>query len=338
MRIFVLSALVMAPWAFGVSLAAGAEKAAVDPDGNWGLHKPLKGCFPCHGNRPKPDSIVKPNMIASVPQLCYTCHKEHTNADGWKHGPVATGECLLCHQTHHAGHKPLLSKAVPQLCHHCHEQKLLGLIANHAEKSHANCTDCHEAHVSPGRMLLKKTFLESKAGRAYMSKSPAATSRPVFIDSRGSPGGPKGIRVVPVLNGPKSPSRYGVSEKLVRTKVEQHLRRNGIKTLSDREHKDRNPVLHVQVRLMEVPSMRPAGKIEAISGSINIYLLQAVELLGTDRRGSKRFCSATTWNTGTIVIWAVTQVEEGFDKAVKVLVDQFGKDYLDANSADPAPK
>ncbi|MHC4166662.1 MAG: hypothetical protein ACYSWQ_06880 [Planctomycetota bacterium] len=39
---------------------------------------------------------------------------------------------------------------------------------------------------------------------------------------------------------------------------------------------------------------------------------------------------------GAIAIWGVTQVKERFEQATKVLVDRFGKDYLDANPRDMA--
>jgi len=170
-----------------------------------------------------------------------------------------------------------------------------------------------------------------------MRNSVYARPRPTFVDSRGSLGGLNGVRVVPVVNGSNSLGRYGVTEQLVRTKIEQHLQRNGVKILSGEDHNERESVLHVQVRLMEVPSMRRAGQVDAISGSIDVYLQQAVELLGTDRDGRKRFCTATTWDTGAIAIWGVTQVQDGFEEAAKVLVDRFGKDYRDANPADSTP-
>jgi len=36
------------------------------------------------------------------------------------------------------------------------------------------------------------------------------------------------------------------------------------------------------------------------------------------------------------VIWGTTQIEEGLDETIEVLVDQFSKDYLDANPGDQA--
>ncbi len=332
MKISVLLVFVMVVGALGVSGVLSADKTTENPAATWGLHEPLKGCLACHDK----NTGDNPKLVAPVPQLCYTCHKELAAMDGWKHGPAATGECLLCHEQHRSASKPLLKRPVPELCYHCHEQRMLGLVAGHTEPSHANCTDCHEAHASPGRMLLKQEYLESNQGRAYAGRDSSARPRPTFVDRRGSLGGLRGVEVVPVLNGSKSLRRYGVTEEFVRTKFEQHLRRNGINILDANEPNERESALHVQVRLMEVPSMRRAGQVDALSASINIYLRQAVELLGTDRGGRKRFCTATTWDTGAIAIWGVTQVNEGFEEATRVLVDRFGKDYLDANPKDSA--
>ena len=82
---------------------------------------------------------------------------------------------------------------------------------------------------------------------------------------------------------------------------------------------------------MEVPSQRRSGPADALSGSLNIFLRQTVELLGTAEDGKRRLCTATTWDTGGIVIWGASQIEEGLEKAVEVLVGQFSNDYLGAN-------
>lgn len=337
MRISVLLTLVTVVCAAGVAVAAESEKMAVEPDADWGLHTEFKDCVSCHVDKPDPDSTDKPEMVAPVPQLCYTCHEERAAIDGWKHGPVATGECLLCHQPHQAGHKPLLKKAIPELCYHCHETKTLALVTDHSKQSHASCTDCHEAHASPGRMLLNRTYLQSEAGQEYIGNSAYAYPRPTFVDRRGSLGGLEGVEVIAMLNGSKSLGRYGVTEDLVRMKAEEYLRGNGIGILTSDEHNERKSLLRVQVRLMAVPLTRGPRAVDALAANINICLQQAVELPGTDRDGRKRFCSATTWDTGAIAIWGVTQVKEGFGEATKVLVNQFCEDYLDANPRDSAP-
>jgi hypothetical protein len=61
-----------------------------------------------------------------------------------------------------------------------------------------------------------------------------------------------------------------------------------------------------------------------------------VELLGAPGDNKRRFCTATTWDTSGIVIWGTTQIEEGLDETIEILVDQFSEDYLGANPRDQA--
>ena len=124
------------------------------------------------------------------------------------------------------------------------------------------------------------------------------------------------------------------TEDAVRTKFEMQLRRNGVRIIGRKERILRQSWLYVYLRLMEVPSQNHLERVEALSGSINIFLRQKVELLGTPGDNKRRFCTATTWDTSGIVIWGTTQIEEGLDETIEILVDQFSKDYLDANPKD----
>jgi hypothetical protein len=82
---------------------------------------------------------------------------------------------------------------------------------------------------------------------------------------------------------------------------------------------------------MEVPSLHSFERVDALSGSLNIFLRQKVELPSTPGDNKRRFCTATTWDTGGIMIWGTTQVEEGLDETIRVLVEKFCKDYRLAN-------
>jgi hypothetical protein len=125
--------------------------------------------------------------------------------------------------------------------------------------------------------------------------------------------------------------RYGASENLVKTEVEQQLQKNGIKILQSQEQTSKRSSLHVHLRLMEVPSFYHSGQVDALSGSFNLFLQQTVELLLTQGDTNRRYCTATTWDTGAILIWGTSQIEEGIEEAVEVLVGRFSKDYLKAN-------
>jgi len=310
--------------------------AADDSNAIWGMHEPLKSCAPCHGGESDQASSDDPHLIAPVPQLCRLCHKEYVEMTGWVHGPVATGNCTLCHEPHKTKNKSLLNGAMPELCYRCHETEILRLVAGHADASYTSCNNCHEGHTSPGRMLLKQTFLETDAGLAYVGRNPSAQPRPAFVDRRESLAGLQGVEVVPVIDRSDLFARYGVTEDLVKTEVESQLQRNGIGVIQHKEQTMRLTSLCVQLRLMEMPSQRGPGQVDGLSGSFNLSLRQAVELLPTPGEDRRRVCTATTWDTGAIFIWGVSGVENGLKEAVKVLVGQFGRDYQQANVKEQA--
>jgi predicted CXXCH cytochrome family protein len=153
--------------AVGLKDSRAADKA---PAGGWHIHEPVKNCTLCHGALRRAGAAGKVQLVAEVPQLCFTCHKEYSALEAWVHGPVATGNCLLCHEPHKAQNEFLLRKAVPDLCYQCHEEQAIRLIKNHAEESYTRCIDCHEGHAGTTRSLLRQTFLNQPAGLEYRSE------------------------------------------------------------------------------------------------------------------------------------------------------------------------
>lgn len=311
------------------------ESALIDSGGTWGHHEPLQSCASCHRDLSEQTSPDKLPLVAAVPDLCYLCHEKYVAPGAWVHGPVATGECLLCHVPHKASNNSLLSKPIPDLCYRCHETKILQLIANHADESYARCDNCHVAHTSPGRMLLNEDFLKTDAGLVYLGKNPSAQPRPILVDRRDSLSGLEGVEVIPVIDGLELFRRYGAPEDLLKTQVERQLQTRGIKILQPQEQTSKGSSLYVHLRLMEVPSFHRPGQVDALSGSFNLFLQQTVELLPMPGETKRRYCTATTWDTGAILIWGTSQIEEGLEEAVEVLMDRFSKDYLAANPKAP---
>lgn len=143
--------------------AAAASKSS-DPNGttagtapveNWSVHEPVKDCTQCHGRQPRRGFSSKVQLVAEVPQLCHQCHSKFTALEGWVHGPVAAGDCLLCHNPHRTRTEFLLKKPIPELCYQCHEARAIHLIDKHSQPSHAHCTDCHDGHASVTKPLLR---------------------------------------------------------------------------------------------------------------------------------------------------------------------------------------
>jgi len=143
------------------------EDTGAQASSGWYVHEPLKTCTECHADRRRTGSSPKVQLVAEVPQLCARCHTEYARLPGWVHGPVASGNCLLCHEPHKTRNQFLLTKAVPQLCYQCHEPQALALIENHANASYTRCLECHDGHTSSTRGLLRHEFLQSEAGVDY---------------------------------------------------------------------------------------------------------------------------------------------------------------------------
>jgi hypothetical protein len=183
-------------------------------------------------------------------------------------------------------------------------------------------------------MLLKQEFLKTDAGMEYLKQNPSIRPQLVFVDRRGSLSSLSGVKVVAVVEKSDLFKRYGLTADLIRTKVEARLKQNGVRIIGHKEPILRQSWLYVYLRLMEVPSNPNYGRLEVLSGSLNIFLRQKVELLGTPGERKRRFCTATTWDTNGIVIWSAAKIEAGLDETIKVLVDQFSKDYLTANGVD----
>jgi predicted CXXCH cytochrome family protein len=147
------------------SVAKGPKASPSTPATNWHVHEPVKDCTVCHGNQPRRGTSPKVQLVARVPQLCYQCHPGPAALEGWVHGPVATGDCLLCHEPHRTKAESLLRKPIPELCFQCHEPRAVHAIQGHAEPSYEHCVDCHEGHAGAKKSLLKPAFLEAPAGQ-----------------------------------------------------------------------------------------------------------------------------------------------------------------------------
>jgi predicted CXXCH cytochrome family protein len=140
------------------------------PAGGWHVHPPLKNCTNCHGDQRRTGFSGKVQLVAEVPKLCYKCHSEFSALESWVHGPVATGDCLLCHEPHKTRTEFLLKKPVPELCFQCHDIQAVRMVKGHEGESYSSCTDCHDGHAGATRSLLRQTFLEKPAGLEYQSE------------------------------------------------------------------------------------------------------------------------------------------------------------------------
>jgi predicted CXXCH cytochrome family protein len=121
----------------------------------WTVHAPQRDCDRCHGAQRKQDFSSAVKLVAPVPDLCYQCHTQPTQMSGWVHGPVAAGDCLICHEPHRTVTPHLLKKPVPEICYQCHDPGAVWEIDRHDSPAYAACLDCHSGHASTESHLLK---------------------------------------------------------------------------------------------------------------------------------------------------------------------------------------
>ena len=115
-------------------------------------HPPYQNrmCSACH-NMQLGNALIKP-----IPDLCYKCHENLTGKNPALHGPVAMGECSVCHSPHLSKNKFLLVRKGRELCLHCHEATYVFENKNHFATEEYACLDCHDPHSGKDRFLLVK--------------------------------------------------------------------------------------------------------------------------------------------------------------------------------------
>ena len=110
-------------------------------------------------------SQLAPGRLA-VPRkkICLQCHTTKDSelnytANMWVHGPVSSGQCVVCHDYHESRYQyMLLSKSSIVLCTQCHAKGYLG--DSEANQKGDECISCHNPHIGANRLLLRKDFDE----------------------------------------------------------------------------------------------------------------------------------------------------------------------------------
>jgi predicted CXXCH cytochrome family protein len=133
----------------------------------WYVHGPQEDCTLCHGSRRGLSPQTR--LAAWMPKLCYECHTDYTVSAAFVHGPVAVGQCLLCHNWHRTKIEHHLKGPEPKLCYQCHDIDAIESIPAHFTEQPSACADCHDAHASSERALLTETA-------SQRSKEPAAAN------------------------------------------------------------------------------------------------------------------------------------------------------------------
>ncbi len=131
-------------------------------------HKPVadRQCSSCHEvndtGRPAGSWVSGTAMLRMpVEELCLVCHPQE---DPVRHGPAASGQCVICHHPHASQNPHLLRLAEPQkTCVQCHLTVDIASAAEHAGSVlEQSCLECHDPHGGSQRGFLRGPALGDK--------------------------------------------------------------------------------------------------------------------------------------------------------------------------------
>ncbi len=164
------------------SVGSGSRQPSQSrPKQVWFVHQPRKDCTLCHDKSRQRVFSSQTYLIKPVPELCYECHADYTTSASYVHGPVAVGQCLLCHNPHRSRIEHLLKEPAPQLCYVCHNIDNMKSIPAHLVKEQFACTDCHNAHTSSIKYLLKEASLLTDNGVEGIESLDQAAQNQIYI-------------------------------------------------------------------------------------------------------------------------------------------------------------
>jgi predicted CXXCH cytochrome family protein len=98
-----------------------------------------KQCSACH-------TPMTNTLLASVPELCFRCHKMGQSEKRYVHAPSLAGFCRLCHDPHASTHPFLLLASPREMCFYCHNPEDIAKNQAHGDNE-APCTQCHNPHA-----------------------------------------------------------------------------------------------------------------------------------------------------------------------------------------------
>ncbi len=125
-------------------------------DKKW-VHGPVARwwCLNCHDSKYNKSGKRFDPLFQESDKMCFYCHtsKRRWMTERYIHGPVATGNCVACHDPHASNHKFFLwAQARMKLCIFCHVEKGKE-FASPGYKFHGiivglGCNSCHSPHAS----------------------------------------------------------------------------------------------------------------------------------------------------------------------------------------------
>lgn len=148
-------AINLKPGVHEVGFESGGEEVkvrwTVDAEavkGVYQYHPGVEGekCANCHEGG---FAITRDDSLAP---LCTRCHKA-LDREEYVHGPVALGQCAVCHDTHGSALPHFLRMPPLELCQDCHNQPVSK--KHRDEAGEEECTECHNPHSSMKPFMLR---------------------------------------------------------------------------------------------------------------------------------------------------------------------------------------
>ena len=150
------------------------------------LHAPAaaESCLECHvappAGKPGPMSLAKGATKDNTAPLCTSCHEAvgQRLKEAQVHGPVASGDCISCHDAHGSDFPLFLAASRKDSCLMCHDtvSAALGEKMPHAPAAQG-CGICHDPHGSANPAQLRA------AGNALCSACHVASPAPAAAGS-----------------------------------------------------------------------------------------------------------------------------------------------------------
>ncbi len=118
-----------------------------------------KVCISCHALGDSLTGVARPNNLGTDP--CFECHKDKINVfdKDHIHGPVAGGDCVICHDPHGSSYEHSLKSPEQILCFSCHSftEKQLSQKVVHEPFRRGRCSECHDPHAANNKWVLVKS-------------------------------------------------------------------------------------------------------------------------------------------------------------------------------------
>lgn len=113
-----------------------------------------KLCISCHPSLNK--ALVKVTSLKD--STCLFCHRSKVSGP-FVHGPVAVGDCGVCHLLTEDEKSFVAEKPIKRICARCHEEAISGWEKKkywHGPTATGDCLICHEVHAAPEAFFLRK--------------------------------------------------------------------------------------------------------------------------------------------------------------------------------------